>query len=808
MVNLISHMKYSFTVLLFLILTHTAFSQTAPARMNYQGLARSATGLPFANQPIGLQFRILQGAVNGPPVFTETHTLTTNALGLFNTQIGINGNLGGVNWASGSYFLEVSIDTAGSTNYFLLGTQEIVSVPYALYAASAPSPSVSITNNVLTVGSNSVPLPPGTSSSVGGTTLTGSGAIITTSTGLNTYDINTPSVTLTGGTTILGNPLPAGIAQIFGSFPNYSICVTPTVTYANATGLLHFDSYPFTSPVYSYTADITQVLSISGNVLTVGPVSNSVTIPSSGAPTPVNLARGGAVTTTTLGVNSYSVSVPITSITSAGTASVFGSYPSFTIATPPTTASSPQTSLTGIGALTVTPIGTNTFDLAVPITTISAGSGITVNGSYPSFTVGATSQSVSVVANTLAGLAQVSGAYPNYTVTVAPNFNYSSTTGSLVVSNPGYPALSYSTYVTPSLSFNSGTGLLSSGPVSNSVTIPVAITPSISGKGVATVNPTSGTSFTVTVPGTSVTSANNTATITSSGTNTFDISVPARFNLSSGANTTLTGTYPNQSLNALPQTSITTSGTANATVTSAGTNTFNISVPAVTLTPSGGGITSVTGTYPNLTITSPSVALSAFSNGGLLSFFGSFPSYSLAVAPLINYSSATGSLTLTNPTTLNAFSYNITPSVTISNNVIQSGPTTNTVAIITPSAQAFAVSGSAPISIGGTTLFTTSFTKQAAASEIDVFVYTQVGTGLTVGNFTFDLLVDGNASLVSVPHVSAGSTTEYITLRAVFSGLSTGGHTVSIRAKASIASIGVTIDPNAYGGKMILKETY
>jgi hypothetical protein len=137
-----------------ILLTITAFLVTlfavaqSPNLLNYQGVARNAAGNVIPSQPIGLRLSILSGGPTGTPVYTETRNVTTNAFGLFNVQVGspgaitTTGTIAGVNWTafgvgSGTKFLQVEIDPIGGTNYFNVGSTQLVSVPYALYAASA-----------------------------------------------------------------------------------------------------------------------------------------------------------------------------------------------------------------------------------------------------------------------------------------------------------------------------------------------------------------------------------------------------------------------------------------------------------------------------------------------------------------------------------------------------------------------------------------------------------------------------------------------------------------------------------------------
>lgn len=44
-----------------------------------------------------------------------------------------------INWATGPYFMETAIDVTGGTTYAVMGTSQLMSVPYALYANTAES---------------------------------------------------------------------------------------------------------------------------------------------------------------------------------------------------------------------------------------------------------------------------------------------------------------------------------------------------------------------------------------------------------------------------------------------------------------------------------------------------------------------------------------------------------------------------------------------------------------------------------------------------------------------------------------------
>lgn len=113
----------------------------APFKFNYQGIARNATGQPLASQNLGIRISIMDGTPGGTNVYTETHTVTTNAYGLYTLPIGggtvVSGAMNTVPWNTGDKFIKVEIDPAGGTTYADMGTTQLLSVPYALSAGDA-----------------------------------------------------------------------------------------------------------------------------------------------------------------------------------------------------------------------------------------------------------------------------------------------------------------------------------------------------------------------------------------------------------------------------------------------------------------------------------------------------------------------------------------------------------------------------------------------------------------------------------------------------------------------------------------------
>lgn len=141
-------MKKSFLLLaLAAFLASYSYGQ-APQKFNYQGIARNSSGAPLSSATLGLRISILDGSALGPTVFQETHSVTTNAYGLYNVAIGtgspVTGSIGSVTWAGGDKYVKVEIDPAGGSSYVNLGETQLLSVPYALFAANsaagAPGP--------------------------------------------------------------------------------------------------------------------------------------------------------------------------------------------------------------------------------------------------------------------------------------------------------------------------------------------------------------------------------------------------------------------------------------------------------------------------------------------------------------------------------------------------------------------------------------------------------------------------------------------------------------------------------------------
>lgn len=116
-------------------------SAQSPQSFTYQAVIRNSSDQLVVNAPIGTRISILQGSITGSIIYAETHNASTNANGLLSLVVGAgtiqNGTFSSINWANGPYFIKTESDINGGTDYALTGTQQLMSVPYALYAETA-----------------------------------------------------------------------------------------------------------------------------------------------------------------------------------------------------------------------------------------------------------------------------------------------------------------------------------------------------------------------------------------------------------------------------------------------------------------------------------------------------------------------------------------------------------------------------------------------------------------------------------------------------------------------------------------------
>jgi hypothetical protein len=604
------------------------FSQ-APQFLNYQAVARDASGT-IVTTAIGIKFEILQGSPSGILVYEETNTIIPSSVGVFTTGIGSGtpgfGTFSGINWANSPYFIRVSIDPTGGTSYSTVGTSQLLSVPYALYAQTAGNAQTFTAGSGITINSGTI-----TNASPNQTVnISGPGVLGTypnyTVTAPGTPNAG-PGISIISGT--ITNTAPdqtVTISGAVGTYPNFTVTPTPATSItATGTSILVTGTNP------NYTIVPSPSLTVTGNQLSIAD-GNTVILP---AGTTYTNGSGIALTSGTIITNT----APDQTVTIANGTNVIvtGTYPSFTVdATPNLSIAGNTLSITG---------GTSVVLPSAPSPT--AGPGISIS----SGTITNTAPDQTVTINNGTNV-NVGGIYPNFTVDATPSLSIAGNT----------------------LSITGGT----------SVVLPSPPTPT-AGPGISIVSGT----------------ISNTAP---------DQTVI----ISNGTNVNVNGTYPTFTVNSTPSLSIAgntlsiTGGTSvvlpsppvltPSTGISINSGTITNTAPNQTVTLTGLGSTTIGGTYPNFTIGTPvAPAPPVITGTGAASVTTVGNNYTVNV-PYSTYNNNTGVFT----TGTNTIS--VAPTLSISGNVLSSGPSSNSITIPSYSAgSGLVLSGASPNFTLGTT---------------------------------------------------------------------------------------------------------
>ena len=132
-------MKKTLLTLLSLIFCAITFAQSVPQGINYQAVARDASGDVLMNQALTIQFSVISDITTSAISWQETHQATTNDYGLFTaiigqgtaTTVGSSATFDVVDWGSTTHFLKVEMDGVD------MGTTQLMSAPYSLHTKTA-----------------------------------------------------------------------------------------------------------------------------------------------------------------------------------------------------------------------------------------------------------------------------------------------------------------------------------------------------------------------------------------------------------------------------------------------------------------------------------------------------------------------------------------------------------------------------------------------------------------------------------------------------------------------------------------------
>jgi hypothetical protein len=144
-------------LILFASVRVISYSQSPPG-IPYQAIARSTTGEPYASGALQTRFSLHEQTATGTVSYAEMHSLQTDEFGLFSTTFGagtpINGTFAAINWGLTTKYLQVEIDLGNG--WIDMGTQQLMSVPYAMYAGSAGGLNNNISENWSAVSNRSM----------------------------------------------------------------------------------------------------------------------------------------------------------------------------------------------------------------------------------------------------------------------------------------------------------------------------------------------------------------------------------------------------------------------------------------------------------------------------------------------------------------------------------------------------------------------------------------------------------------------------------------------------------------------------
>ena len=125
-----------------LLIPFGVLAQT-PQGFKYQAVIRTANGSLLTNQQVAIKTSLISGSALGNVDYSEQHNVATNGYGVASFTVGsgtlITGTYTAVNWSANDYFLKTELDIQNNGNFQLMGTSQILSVPYASHANTATS---------------------------------------------------------------------------------------------------------------------------------------------------------------------------------------------------------------------------------------------------------------------------------------------------------------------------------------------------------------------------------------------------------------------------------------------------------------------------------------------------------------------------------------------------------------------------------------------------------------------------------------------------------------------------------------------
>lgn len=149
-------MKKIYSIALFLLMGTVLLAQS-PQAVNYQAVLRDAQGNLIKSKSVSIRLSVLEGSATGSAAYVESHSVSTNELGMINLQLG-NGSttddFSAILWGADAHYLKVELDETGGSTYKNLGTTQLVAVPYALFSDAAGKANSALIADKATIATN------------------------------------------------------------------------------------------------------------------------------------------------------------------------------------------------------------------------------------------------------------------------------------------------------------------------------------------------------------------------------------------------------------------------------------------------------------------------------------------------------------------------------------------------------------------------------------------------------------------------------------------------------------------------------
>lgn len=151
-------MKFSLLIPFLFSCILLAQSQNVPQGMKYQAVARDDAGELLANEDITLQITLHDATSSRSSYYVEVHEVRTDRFGLFTLTVGngsaLRGSFDKIPWYEGDIYMAVAIRDRTSDSLVTLSDSRLLSVPYALHAATASDIRYNVSGRDPTPGVN------------------------------------------------------------------------------------------------------------------------------------------------------------------------------------------------------------------------------------------------------------------------------------------------------------------------------------------------------------------------------------------------------------------------------------------------------------------------------------------------------------------------------------------------------------------------------------------------------------------------------------------------------------------------------